>query len=265
MNLEKICMRTIEIVEEAGAFIMHEYHKAAGIEVQEKGIHNYVTHVDKGAESILVDKLHSLVPEAGFLTEEGTGRSAGEKLNWIIDPLDGTTNYIHGAFPFAVSVALAEGNTPVLGVILELGFKECFYAWRGGGAYMNGHPIKVSSTPALSSSLVATGFPYTSFGSMEQFMKTIDWFMRNSRGLRRLGSAATDIAWVACGRYDGFYECGLNPWDVAAGVVILQQAGGICADFSGGENYIFGEEIICSNGRNHLEFVQVIHSIMKGS
>ena len=128
---------------------------------------------------------------------------------------------------------------------------------------MNGKPIHVSKTETLNNSLVATGFPYTNFSQMEGFMVTMDWFMKNSRGLRRLGSAATDIAWVACGRYDGFYEYGLKAWDVAAGIIILQEAGGKCADFSGEENYLFGAELVCTNGLNHEEFIGVIKSIMK--
>jgi myo-inositol-1(or 4)-monophosphatase len=226
MNLEKICFDTIDAVKIAGDYILGQYTKKSDHKIEEKGLHNYVTIVDKTAETMLVDALRKILPEAGFIAEEGTNESRGEIYNWIIDPLDGTTNFIHGAFPFAVSVALAEQGTVVAGVILELGFKECFYAWKDGGAYVNGKKIRTSSTKTLSQSLIATGFPYTNFEQMNNFMQTIDWFMKNSRGLRRLGSAATDIAWVACGRYDGFYEYGLKSWDVAAGILILQEAGG---------------------------------------
>lgn len=263
MNLEKICLDTIDAVKIAGDYILGQYNKKADRKIEEKGIHNYVTIVDKTAESMLVEELRKILPEAGFIAEEGTNETRGERYNWIIDPLDGTTNFIHGAYPFAVSVGLAENGVVVAGVILELGFKECFYAWKGGGAFVNGKAISTSSNTTLSQSLIATGFPYTNFEKMDDFMETIDWFMKNSRGLRRLGSAATDIAWVACGRYDGFYEYGLKSWDVAAGIIILQEAGGKCFDFSGGQNYLFGEEIICSNGLNDKEFVNVMSSIMQ--
>lgn len=264
MNREKICRSTIDAVKKAGEFIKNHKQNMADDQVEEKGIHNFVTIVDKTAEEILVKELSRILPEAGFITEEETINIAGERYNWIIDPLDGTTNFIHGAFPYAVSVALTENGIPTIGVILELGMNECFYAWKEGGAWVNGSPISVSTKPTLHKSLIATGFPYKNEDSrMDDFMKTLDWFMKNSEGLRRLGSAATDIAWVACGRYDGFYEYGLNAWDVAAGAIILKEAGGKVADFSGGENYLFGNEIICSNGLNHNEFVSVIRSLMK--
>lgn len=263
MNLEKICKESTEAVKKAGEYIMEQHHNSASREIEQKGEHDFVTIVDKTAEKILVTELAKILPEAGFIAEEGTNNEKGATYNWVIDPIDGTTNFIHGAFPFAVSVGLIENQTPIAGVILELGFNECFYAWKGGGAYMDGKPIHVSQTKTLNNSLVATGFPYTNFSKLEGFMVTMDWFMKNSRGLRRLGSAATDIAWVACGRFDGFYEYGLKAWDVAAGIIILQEAGGKCADFSGNGNYLFGGELICSNGLNHNEFINVIKDIMK--
>lgn len=263
MELEKICKEVIEVVKDAGNYIREQQHANADPAIEEKGKHNFVTEVDKAAEQMLVNALGEILPEAGFIAEEGTSVKRGERFNWIIDPLDGTTNFIHGAFPYAVSVALAENDIPVLGVILELGLNECFYGWKNGGAFLNERPIRVSRNATLNSSLVATGFPYTDYNRMDRFMQTIDWFIKNSRGLRRLGSAATDIAWVACGRYDGFYEYGLYAWDVAAGIIILQEAGGTSADFSGGDNYLFGREIICSNGLNHNEFVGVIRKIMQ--
>jgi myo-inositol-1(or 4)-monophosphatase len=263
MELEKICKQVIEAVKEAGNYIQAQQHDNADLAIEEKGKHNFVTQVDKAAEQMLVTALGEILPEAGFIAEEGTNEKRGDQYNWIIDPLDGTTNFIHGAFPYAVSVALAENDLPVLGVILELGLNECFYGWKNGGAYLNGQPIRVSGNATLNSSLVATGFPYTDYNRMDRFMHTIEWFITNSRGLRRLGSAATDIAWVACGRYDGFYEYGLHAWDVAAGIIILQEAGGKSADFSGGDGYLFGQEIICSNGLNHNEFVNVIRVIMQ--
>jgi len=262
MDLEKICTKTIDAVREAGKYITEQLDNMHEKEVEEKGEHDLVTHVDKTAEAMLVEALHRIVPEAGFITEEGTATTRSDRYNWIIDPLDGTTNFVHGAFPFAVSVALSRNENPVLGVVLELGMNECFYAWQGGGAYLDGKQIRVSQTKKLNESLIATGFPYSDYSRMDQFMESLDWFMKNTRGLRRLGSAATDIAWVACGRYDGFYEYGLNAWDVAAGIIILQEAGGKCCDFEGFGDYLFGEEIICSNKLNHNEFLNVVSGIM---
>ncbi|MFC2080069.1 inositol monophosphatase family protein [Bacteroidota bacterium] len=262
MNREEICTETIAAAMKAGKFIMELHVNKDEQQIEEKGKHDFVTNVDKNAELLLVEELSKILPEAGFITEEGTEIRKGEKYNWIIDPIDGTTNFIHGAFPFAVSIALAEDLVPVVGVILELGLNECFYAWKDGGAYLNGSPIKVSSNQTLYQSLIATGFPHSDYSRIEGFTKSIDWLLKNSHGMRRLGSAATDIAWVACGRFDGFYEYGLSTWDVAAGVVIVNEAGGKCSDFSGNVNDISGKEIIVSNGLNHNEFADVIRMFM---
>ncbi len=263
MDLQEISRKTVEIVKSTGKYICDAHKNRDNLSIEEKGKHNFVTEVDKTAERMLVEKLHVLLPDAGFIAEEGTESKRGERYNWIIDPLDGTTNFIHGVYPFAISVALADDNVPIVGVILELGLKECFYAWKGGGAWKDENPIEVSKRKTLNDSLIATGFPYTNFSRLDNFMNTIDWFMKNSQGLRRLGSAATDMAYVACGRYDGFYEYGLSPWDVAAGIIIIKEAGGKSVDFDGGDNCLFGGELISTNSWNHDEFVNVIRSIMK--
>jgi myo-inositol-1(or 4)-monophosphatase len=143
-----------------------------------------------------------------------------------------------------------------------MGLKECFYAWKGSKAYLNGKEIHVSKTNKVSDSLIATGFPYTDFSYLSYFMETVRFFMENSHGLRRLGSAATDIAYIACGRFEAFYEYGLNPWDVAAGILIVKQAGGRVSDFHGGDNYLFGGEIVISNDLVFDEFLEDVKTIM---
>ena len=262
MDYQEKCFQAKEVVKEAAAYIRGRHVGRGELNIEIKGRQNYVTEVDKEAEHMLVNGLQEIVPEAGFIAEEGTSNRREETYNWVIDPLDGTTNFIHGAYPFAISVALIKGGSAVLGIIYEFGLDEYFYSWKGGGAWLNGIPIHVSSEPSIQHSLIATGFPYTNFTYMREFMDTIDYFMRNSHGLRRLGSAATDIAWVACGRYDGFYEYGLHPWDIAAGVLLVSEAGGKVSDFSGDENVLFQEEIICSNRHNHQEFLDTIMKIM---
>lgn len=247
MNYKVKCEQVCQLVKSTGEFIRDERRNFKPDGIETKGVHNYVTYVDKASEVRLVKGLSDIVPEAGFIVEEQTSVSRGEIFNWVVDPIDGTTNFIHGAPPFAISVALMEGQKVVIGVVLEIFTGELFYAWKGGKAYLNGTEIQVSKTARVKDSLLATGFPYTEFGHMEGFMKTLTHFMKNSHGLRRLGSAATDLAYVACGRYDGFYEFGLNPWDVAAGAFIVECAGGSNIDFNGGENFIFGSEIISSN------------------
>ena len=221
-----------------------------------------MSFVDKTAEKQLVDGFRIILPEAGYIAEEQTETIRGEKYNWVIDPLDGTTNFIHGLNPYAISVALMEDDEVVLGIVHEITRNETFYAREGSKAYLNNTEIKVSKANKVADSLIATGFPYYDYNRLPQFMNSLDYFMRNSHGLRRLGSAATDLAYVACGRFDAFYEYSLSPWDVAAGAFIVQQAGGKLADFSGKNNYIFGKEIIATNSNTFDEFLGVVKNIM---
>jgi len=262
MNLEKLCHEVIGLVTNTAIFISGELEKRVELDVEVKGRHNYVTHVDKGAEELLVTGLSALLPESGFIAEEGTSNKRGEKYNWIIDPLDGTTNYIHGLSPYAISVALMADDEIILGIVYEMGLKECFYAWKGSKAFLNGKEIHVSKVDKVNDSLIATGFPYTDFSHLTYFMETVKFFMENSHGLRRLGSAATDIAYIACGRFEAFYEYGLKPWDVAAGILIVKQAGGRVSDFRGGDNYLFGGEIVISNALVFDEFLEDVKTIM---
>jgi len=203
-----------------------------------------------------------LVPEAGFIAEEGTETLTGEQYNWIIDPLDGTTNYIHGFSPFAISIALKKDDLIVLGVVYEISLNECFYSWEGAPAYLNGEIIQVSKATSIESSLVGTGFPYRDFEQLDTYMDLLKFLCINSQGIRRPGSAATDLAYVACGRFDAFYEYGLQAWDVAAGAFLVQQAGGKVCDFKGKNNYIFGQEIIATNPNNFLEFKNCVQKFM---
>lgn len=263
MDFSKVCSRVQDLVLLTASFIEDEKAKQRNLDIEVKGRQNYVTSVDKNSEKMLVKGLHEIIPDSGFITEEGTASERKERFNWIIDPIDGTTNFIHGLYPYAISVALIEYNEIVTGVIYELGLKECFYAWKDSPAWLNGKEIKVSGTAHVNDALIATGFPYTNFKYLERFMETLMYFMENSHGIRRLGSAATDIAYTACGRFDGFYEYGLSPWDVAAGILILKQAGGRVSDFNGGEDYLFGGEIVAANGAVFQEFQQLIKKFMK--
>ena len=261
MDLETLCQAVAELAKNTGNYIKEESANRKRIEV--KGKNDFVTHVDKGSEERLVAGLTKLLPEAGFIAEEGTSTKKGERYNWIIDPIDGTTNFIHGLYPHAISVALEDGGEIVLGVVYELGLDECFYTWKGAPSYLNGEVIKVSKAPTVADSLLATGFPYSDYSKMSGFMESLDYFMKNSHGLRRLGSAATDLAYVACGRFEGFYEYGLKPYDVAAGVILIRNAGGHCCDFSGGGNYIYGQEIVSGNALIFDEFKGIIEKLMK--
>jgi myo-inositol-1(or 4)-monophosphatase len=260
-ELRILTHKVTDISKKAGAFLKQEITKLKVLDVKEKGIHNLVTYVDKASERMLVSELEDLLPEAGFVAEEGTSKKKGAEYNWIIDPLDGTTNYIHKVPLYAVSIALQYRDEIVLGVIYEPNLNECFYTWKGAPSYLNSKPIRVSETKKVNDALLATGFPYYDYELMKEYMLFFEYLMKNSRGLRRLGTAAMDLAYVACGRYDGFYEYGLSPWDVAAGTIIVQNAGGKSFDFSGGNNFVFGRELVTTNSLIAEELMQqvVIH------
>ncbi|MBE9468131.1 MAG: inositol monophosphatase [Bacteroidetes bacterium] len=258
MDLKNLTLQTREIAKIAGDFIRQQKNKLSPDEIETKGIHDFVSYVDKTAEKMIVEALLKILPEAGFITEEKTSTKKGEIYNWIIDPLDGTTNYIHKLSPFAVSIALMEKDEIILGVVYEISLDECFYAYKGSKAFLNDKEISVTKTKKVNDSLIATGFPYYDYDKMEPFMQTLDFFMKNSHGLRRLGSAATDLVYVACGRFDAFYEYSLHAWDVAAGAFIVKQAGGKICDFKGENNFLFGKEIIASNSLIYSEFLKII-------
>jgi myo-inositol-1(or 4)-monophosphatase len=212
---------------------------------------NLVTYVDKESERRFVEGLSALLPVAGFVAEEGTGTKNGSSYNWVIDPLDGTTNFVHGVPVWCTSIGLCHGKDAVLGVIYDPNTEECYSAYQGGGAFLNGKQIVVSPINQLQQSLLATGFPYDDFGREEAYINLFRELMKGSRGMRRLGSAALDMAWTACGRFEGFYEYGLNPWDVAAGTIIVQEAGGMVSGFNQGNDPIFGDDMVCTNGHIH--------------
>jgi myo-inositol-1(or 4)-monophosphatase len=255
-----ICEEVTKLTSEVGKFILNERKNFSVSSVEKKGHNDLVSYVDKTAEKMLVERLKLILPEAGFITEEKTTDTKGTIYNWIIDPLDGTTNYIHGMPCFCISIALLKENELVIGVVHELNFDECFYAWKNGGAFMNEKKISVSAVEELSESLMATGFPYQNYDRMKQYMEVFDYCMHNTHGLRRLGSAAADLAYVACGRFEGFYEYGLNSWDVAGGAILVKEAGGIVTDFKGGNDFIFGGEMIATNGKIANQFLDVVKS-----
>lgn len=263
INYERITDSVKEICLETGDFIKKELNKLSDDEIENKGRkNNLVTYVDKSAEEKLVAFLHQLLPQAGFIAEEGSGGKPVDGYNWIIDPLDGTTNFVHKMAPFAISIALSYHNEIVSGVVYEINLDECFYAWKNSNAFMNSKEIKVSTAKTIDESLIATGFPYSDYDKMKGILKSLEYFIQHSHGIRRLGSAATDLAYVACGRLDAFYEYALNAWDVAAGALIVQQAGGRVSDFSGSDNYIFGKEIVATNGFVFNEFLGIMKKFL---
>lgn len=248
---------------EAGNFISEE-SKVFNIDKTElKGLNNFVTYVDKGSEKMLVERLGTLLPNAGFIAEEGTSVAKGDRFNWVIDPLDGTTNFVHGVRPYAVSIGLMEYEEVIAGVVHEAGSNETFTAWKGGGAWLNGKSIHVSQTSRLADSLVATGFPYSLFDRLPQYMNLLTFLVKNTHGIRRIGSASIDLAYVACGRFDIFFEYDLKLWDVAAGMLLVREAGGRFSDFSGNMKNLSGDETIASNSLIYPEALEIISRFMK--
>ncbi|HMQ46972.1 MAG TPA: inositol monophosphatase family protein [Saprospiraceae bacterium] len=248
INLAELCEACCLVAASVGRFIRQELGRVEGQQVETKSLNSLVSYVDKQAEEQLVQALSALLPESGFLTEEGTvAEDSSQALRWIIDPLDGTTNFLHQVPIFSISIALQQAGEIVLGVVYEANRQECFYAWKGGGAFLNGQPIRVSGQTQLADSLLATGFPYYDYGHLSAYLRILEYFVQHTRGIRRLGSAAVDLAYTACGRFDGFYEYGLHAWDLAAGVLLVQEAGGKVSDFKGGDDYLFGEELIAAS------------------
>ncbi|MFN8436531.1 MAG: inositol monophosphatase family protein [Cytophagales bacterium] len=260
MNYKEISLKVKDLTTKVGAFIQNE---AQNFDIQtsaeNKGSNELVSYVDKESEKMLVKGLEEILPEAGFITEEGTINKTNPNLTWIIDPLDGTTNFMHQLPIYAISVALKHNNEIVVGVVHELNKDECFHASKGNGAFCNQKKISISKATKISDSLVVTGFPYSMDDKADQYMKVIRDFQLSTHGVRRLGSAATDMAYVACGRLDGYFEFNIKIWDIAAGICILNESGGKTTDFHGDLdiNKISGLECIAA-GHIHSEMLSII-------
>ncbi|MFZ9731983.1 MAG: inositol monophosphatase family protein [Schleiferiaceae bacterium] len=222
-------------VREVGDWIRGERREFAANRVETKALNSLVSYVDQQAEQMLIQRLTEALPGSGVLGEEGGESWVDGGANWIIDPLDGTTNFIHDLPPYAVSVALMQDRELVWAAVYELGQARMFTAAKGHGAFCDGQPLGIANGAALHEGLVATGFPYHEFSQMPAYLEALQACFRGSRGVRRFGSAATDLAWLADGRFQGFFEHGLAPWDVAAGILLVREAGGVATDFYGTE------------------------------
>lgn len=257
MNIQHINAQVQQIARSVGQFLVNEQTKLRKSDIELKGTRNFVTHIDKEAEQILVEKLGELIPDATFLTEEGTVAYSEGAYTWIIDPLDGTNNYIHGNTPYCVSIALTRNKKTILGVVFDPVADELFNAVENEKATLNGKKIAVTTKANLENAYIGFGIPYKVDARAEEILQNAISNFRHS-SFRLKGAAAIEICYVAGGRYDAFFHSGLSPWDVAAGAFILECAGGKSTDFSGGENYIFGKEIVASNGEIHTEIMEKI-------
>ncbi|MGD2294304.1 MAG: inositol monophosphatase family protein [Candidatus Aminicenantes bacterium] len=240
-------------------------HSETPPEVHFKGAVDLVTDLDNRAQNIIYEVLSSRFPDFDFLAEEDLCEEKGSVFRWIIDPLDGTTNYAHNFPVFCVSVALEREGEVVLGVIYDPMREEMFCAVKGQGARLNEKSIRVSSVKELDKSLLATGFPYDLRTSRVNNVNHFVHFVTRAQGIRRGGSAALDLCYVACGRFDGFWELKLQPWDVAAGGLIAKEAGGHVSDFLNGKFDIFGTETLATNGHIHEQMVDVLRMEKRGS
>ena len=254
----KIAVKT---AREAGSILRREFNRPK--EISYKGEVDLVTESDRRSEALIVARLREHFPDHAIVAEEGTGAAAaGSRFCWHVDPVDGTTNFAHGYPCFAVSIALAEHGEPIAGAVFNPVSGEMFSAARGEGAYLNGQRIHVSPVERLAHSLVATGFPTHQRKNSANMNYYWELTLR-SHGVRRDGSAALDLCTVACGRFDGFWEFGLNSWDTAAGVLLIQEAGGVVTDFAGAPYVLGGPQLLASNGRIHSEMQEALQRVAK--
>ncbi len=245
-ELQQICMRAIPVLKRTGNFIAKSRRHLQQNQIELKGVRDMVTEIDKQAEMRLVKSLKKILPEAGFITEEKTTDQTRFNYNWVIDPLDGTTNFVFGIPICAVSVALMQGDTILIGMVYEISMGEMFYTWKGAPSYCNGEVIRVSKQRDFSRALVATGFPYTRTKRIPGIARSIAYFLEHCQDIRRFGSAATDLCYVACGRLDIYYEGYLQLWDIAAGILIVKNAGGAVTNLKGEEEYAESNIIACN-------------------
>lgn len=251
MNYREELDTAIKAAEKAGE-IIREYAQKQSFTVELKGKNDLLTDADLASEKAIISCIRDQFPDDAILAEESTGKiKLPDGRVWIIDPIDGTTNFAHGFPVYCISIALWENKEARVGLVKEVSGGECFTAVKGQGAFLNNRPIHVSAEKEAGKSLIGTGFPYNNLSLVDNYLRLFRSLMDNTHGVRRPGSAAWDLCNVACGRFDGFYEYGLSPWDVAAGSLIIQEAGGVVTDWQGGDRWLFGQRIITGNSDIH--------------
>jgi myo-inositol-1(or 4)-monophosphatase len=251
----------IEAARQAGALLKEKFGKQ--LEIEKKGEINLVTDADRASENLIKEIILSKYPSHGFKAEEGTEIQLNSDFLWLADPLDGTTNFAHGFPVYSVSIALKKGVDLLVGCVYNPNLDECFAAERGAGAYLNGNRIQVSQTLNLTNSFMATGFPYDIRESSENNIAEFAAFSISSQAIRRPGSAALDLSYLACGRFDGYWEQKLSPWDIAAGILLVEEAGGIVTDYCGKPFDLFKGQIAASNGKIHGEMIELLRYARK--
>ena len=250
----------IRAADRAARGLKRDFGEVENLQVSRKGPADFVSAADLKAEKILRDELHKARPDYAFLMEESGARSGSSESNrcWIVDPLDGTTNFLHGLPHFAISIGLTEGDQVIAGVVYDPIKEDLFYAEKGVGAYLNDRRMRVSGRERLDEALLATGIPFKGRGGEEQFSLELDQVMRETAGVRRWGTASLDLAYVAAGRYDGFWERDLSPWDVAAGILLVREAGGYVTAIDGGKVRLEGRSFLAANDRIHGKLLSLL-------
>jgi myo-inositol-1(or 4)-monophosphatase len=238
----------VQAARSASRIITQGYDRLDRVTVNEKAQNDYVSSIDKAVQDHLIEQIRERYPNHAIIAEEGH-RSEGDEYTWIIDPLDGTANFIHGLPHFAISMAIKEGNKLIAGVIYDPLRDELFTAVKGKGAQINSQRIRISSQKTLEGAMLATGFPYKNRESFDSYLKTFSHLFNQAHDIRRMGSASLDLAYVACGRFDGFWESHLKIWDIAAGVLMVREAGGMVTDLAGGESYLESGNLVAGNTR----------------
>ena len=257
MNLEKLTSEVCRVAREAGAYIQEERTRFNVNQVERKHAHDYVSYVDKGSERMIIEELKALLPEAGFITEEGLATHRDEQMLWVVDPLDGTTNFIHDFAPYAVSIALTRGREILLGVVYEVCANECFYAWKDGGAYVDGKAIHVGNS-AIGDALICLQLPYNSDAYKPVIKQLIDRFYGHVGSIRMIGSAAMALCYVAAGRLDAYAERYIGQWDYMAGALIVKEAGGRVTNYAGDSYMMEGDSVVATNGVTHEAILEAV-------
>ncbi len=253
-NFQEITRLVCDIAREAGSYIRKERDGFSLENVERKHAHDYVSYVDKGSEKMIVEALRKLLPEAGFITEEGSAGHTDEQYVWVVDPLDGTTNFIHNFAPYAVSIALCKGREIVVGVVYEIVADECFYAWKDGGAWVNGQPLHVGNS-LINDALICLQLPYNSDAYKPVITRLIQHFYGNVGSIRMIGSAAIALCYVAAGRLDAYAERYIGQWDYMAGAIIVMEAGGRVTNYAGEDYFMEGDSVVATNGKVHSDLL----------
>jgi myo-inositol-1(or 4)-monophosphatase len=262
---EQLLETAVECVREGGAVLLDYHKKQQSLQIEAKGRFDYVTEADLAAQEAIVSVIRSRHPDHEVLAEEGKESPGQNVSRWLVDPLDGTTNFIHGFPVFAVSVALEHRDSIVLGAVYDPCRNELFLAQEGKGASLNGRPIQVSLRRNQNEALVATAFPWRERSILSQYLQAFTRVFTKVSDIRRGGSAALDLSYVACGRCEGFWELGLSPWDIAAGHLLVHEAGGLISDFSGGDNHIWVGDVVAGNPAIHGFLLAVIQEVFGGN